>query len=349
MKLNRVVVILLTCFLIFVCNNLECYASENIENDESYFNDTSSTNKSGDYEYLVVSNGIYIIGYSGTAQELTIPSYMEGYKVTGLYSECFATAPNLKKVNIPETVNSIYNDTFLNCKKLEAIEVSSKNSTYTSVDGMLYSKDYVYFVTCPEGKKGAVSIKSGAQYICDNSFFNACKVTSIYIPATVFDIGAMAFYDTSSLSSFIVDSSSNYFVYSDGLLYNKATTELIKCVDTRRISVNIASTVRSIRDYAFNNCKNLLGPLQLPANLEVIGERAFFNCNSLTGKINIPSNLTSLGNAAFYSCFNITSIDMPMGLLLIPDDCFAYCTSIKEINIPNSVKQIGERDRKSVV
>lgn len=343
MKLRRLLFMLAMCFIVLICNKYIYAIDDVIDNDIISPNASSSTITSGDYEYIRVSGGIYIVSYLGEEEVLSISSTIDSYSVKGLYSECFASATNLKKVIIPETVNSIYTDTFLNCRTLETIEVSSDNETYASYDGMLYSKDYVYFVTCPEGKTGEATIKSGAVYICDNSFFNASKVTSINIPSTVMDIGSMAFEDTNSLESFVVSSTSKYFTYSDGILYDKNKTELIKCVNKRINCINIANTVKTIRDYAFSECNELLGPINLPSGLTSIGENAFFNCNSLTGDVIIPDSVTSIGKCAFYGCNNITSLTISNGITTIPEDCFEYCFNLKEIVIPNSVKEIGDR------
>ncbi len=342
MRLNRMLFTIIVCFLLIACNNL-AFASEYIEDEKYNPTDNSDLKEYGDYSYMEAAGGIYVVEYSGNEEVLNIPEKIEGNTVIGLYSECFATAENLRKVIIPKTVDAIYTDTFLNCSTLGTIEVSSSNTTYSSYNGTLYSKDYVYFVCCPEGKKGDVVLRNGTVYICDYSFFNASKVTSIHIPASVIDVGDKALYDTSSLSNISVDSSNRYFTFSGGILYNRNKTEIIKCVDTRISCVNIPSTVKTIRDHAFFNCKKLLGPLNLPSGLTSIGERAFFNCNSLTGDVVLPSSLTTIGNAAFYGCKSIERLSISSGIEEIPDDCFCLCESLKDIVIPNGIKKIGER------
>ncbi len=344
MKINRLLFTIIVFILLIGCNNLT-FANEYTNMEDEKYNPTDNSNikESGYYSYMETSGGIYVVEYSGIEEVLNIPETVDGKKVIGLYSECFATAYNLKKVIIPKTVNAIYTDTFLNCSTLETIEVSSSNTTYSSYNGTLYSKDYVYFVCCPEGRKGDVVLRNGTVYICDFSFFNASKVTSIHIPASVIDVGEKALYDTSSLSSITVDNSNKYFVYSGGILYDKNKTEVIKCVDSRISCVNIASTVKKIRECAFFNCKKLMGPINFPNGLVSIGERAFFNCSSLTGDINLPSTLTTIGSAAFYNCKNITGLSISSNLEEIPDDCFCLCESVKNIVIPNGVKKIGER------
>ena len=345
MKYRKIIIVLM-CFVLIMSNDLAYVAAaDNVGTDDDYpgYSTSSSYNTYGDYRYINVAGGAYIIGYTGTATELTIPTKINGKKVIGLYTECFGGADTLKKIIIPNTVNSIYSDTFFNCRNLEEIEVASDNTTYTSENGMLYSKDFVYLVTCPEGRKGEVSINENTQYVCDRSFFNCHKVTSIYIPASVFDIGEMAFYETSMLSNFNISRNNKYFVYEDGIVYNTDKTELIKCIDTKNSCVNIASTVKSIRNYAFFQCKNIIGPISFPEGLTSIGEYAFANCSNLDGQIIFPNSLNNIGKCAFYGCNKIENIVFSSGLTGIPDDCFGYCYGLKNITIPSNIRRIGER------
>ena len=82
------------------------------------------------------------------------------------------------------------------------------------------------------------------------------------------------------LSNFNISRNNKYFVYEDGIVYNTDKTELIKCIDTKNSCVNIASTVKSIRNYAFFQCKNIIGPISFPEGLTSIGEYAFANCRN---------------------------------------------------------------------
>lgn len=304
---------------------------------------SSSIIEHEEYSYMLAGGKAYLVDYRGTEETLEVPERINGVQLIGLYSECFANGKNLKKVIVPDTIRSIYVDTFLNSKNLENIEVSSKNNTYASYNGILYSKDYTYMVTCPEGKKGTAVIKDGTEYICDNSFFNANKVTSIVIPASVYDIGPMAFYGTTSLQSFSVNSSNKTFTYADGILYDKAKTEVIDCVGARVNCVNIAITVKSIRPYAFYSCSKLVGPLNLPNGLETIGECAFYNCKSLNGEIVLPDSLTTIEKCAFYGCNNVNSLTISRGLTEIPDDCFQYMYKLNKLTIPSNIKRVGQR------
>ncbi len=311
--------------------------------DDVIGNASSSVYDFGEYSYLLAAGKAYIKDFRGTEEVLNIPSMLNGYQVIGLYSECFGNAKNLKVVNIPSSVKSIYIDTFVNCNTLEQINVDESNTIYASNDGILYSKDYEYFVTVPEGRKGIVNVKPGVGYICDCSLLNASKVTQINVPASVFDVGERAFFGTSSLQNINIDSANEKFVFDEGILYTKDKSEVIKCVDTMTNCVTLPNSVKYIRSYAFYNCNKMVGPLTLSKKLTTIGEWAFAHCTSLNGKISLPGSLYVMDRSVFYNCNNIESVVFSSGLSEIPADAFAYCYGLKEIKIPDNITRIGER------
>lgn len=141
-------------------------------------------------------------------------------------------------------------------------------------------------------------------------------------------------------------------------------TSIGGCKELSRLrNVYLPTTVTSVNNQAFYNCKSLYS-MDLP-NATTIGYRAFYNCYSLTS-INIP-NVTSIDYDAFAYCQSLTSIDISNAtnlsnnnnygifghctdlsevvlsdeLTYIPYECFYYCTSLQEINLPASLKTIN--------
>ena len=140
-------------------------------------------------------------------------------------------------------------------------------------------------------------------------------------------------------------------------------TSIGGCKELSRLrNVYLPTTVTSVNNQAFYNCKSLYS-MDLP-NATTIGYRAFYNCYSLTS-INIPnvtsidydafaycqsltsidiSNATNLSNnnnyGIFYYCTNLTEVILSDELTYIPYECFYYCTSLQEINFPASLKTI---------
>lgn len=93
----------------------------------------------------------------------SIPTSIEGMPVSMLANSCFLDLPELSSVTIPEGIVTIGKYVFSDCPKLktvtfpasvtaldaeafirsavEAINIASSGSSFTSVDGVLFSKD----------------------------------------------------------------------------------------------------------------------------------------------------------------------------------------------------------------
>ncbi len=74
----------------------------------------------------------------------------EGLKEIGSY--CFNIVKLLKEINIPATLETIGEGAFTACLSLTGFQVSASNSYFTSIDGVLFSKDLSTLVAYPSGK-----------------------------------------------------------------------------------------------------------------------------------------------------------------------------------------------------
>ena len=109
------------------------------------------------------------------------------------------------------------------------------------------------------------------------------------------------------------------------------------------------------------NCKSLK-TLQLPSQIEEIGNEAFAGCESLTRlefpegigclsngvvagctsleEVIIPESVESIGNNAFMNCRALREIILPEQLIFIGEFAFDGCSSISSIVIPDNVKEL---------
>ena len=95
--------------------------------------------------------------------------------------------------------------------------------------------------------------------------------------------------------------------------------------------VTISSTITSIGNEAFSNCKLQTVVFEEGAQLTTIGGGAFFCCYSL-GNFEIPSTVTTIGGGAFDYC-PLTSINIPVGVTSIYSDAFINCSYLKSVYI----------------
>ncbi|MBQ7898048.1 MAG: leucine-rich repeat protein [Clostridia bacterium] len=177
-------------------------------------------------------------------------------------------------------------------------------------------------------------------------------------PVTSIDNNALL--DLPKLAQINVDNNNEYYCDIEGVLFSKDKTELIKypigniqtsyCVpdsvtsiaygafyNSNLTSIVISDNVRSIGDWAFQNCKSLT-EIIFPNSVTDIGEGAFYDCYKIDS-ISIPGSITSIGNMAFYNC-HLASITFSEGVTNIGNGAFYNC-DCETVVLPDGVKNIG--------
>lgn len=117
------------------------------------------------------------------------------------------------------------------------------------------------------------------------------------------------------------------------------------CYKNRNLkSLVFPSSLRSIGANAFYGCKELeccsLTPVGLLSVIS-IGEKAFMNCKKLEGfTSSFLRDVRFIGKAAFSGMDRLSHIELPEGLLEIPEFCFGCDNALWDVNIPSTVTSI---------
>ena len=162
--------------------------------------------------------------------------------------------------------------------------------------------------------------------------FAACtSLNSIEIPNSVTDIGQLAFYDCSSLKSVIIPNSVTNIGYGP----------FVGCTGLTSLTVETDNTnYCSLDGVMFSKDKTVLiqcpggkqGAYMIPNGVANIALAAFEKCSSLTS-IEIPNTVTNIGNEAFASCTSLTSVVIPNSVVSIGEDVFKYCSYLTSIDV----------------
>lgn len=244
--------------------------------------------------------------------------------VTNISANAFSGSTGLQEVNIlSETPATIGENAFpasarINVPAGTADAYKSAWSAYAEVifeTGVVEKFVVVNGVlTEYNGTDAEVVLPDNVTSIAANVFRNHPEITKITLPAGLTTIPDYSFYESTSLTH-VVFNSTNFADRSQAgrqpteaqqLFPNMTTLEI--GADVTRIprgmfaftaltSVVIPATVTTIDQYAFYNCESLTS-VTLNEGLTTLGIGAFQNC-AIGGTLTIPSTLTSFGSNAF--------------------------------------------------
>lgn len=289
-------------------------------------------------------------------QSLNLPDALEW-----MGDHLFYGCKSLTEISLPASVNHIGRGTF-GSSGITAVNIDPANTTYKSVDGVVFNMSGSYLRCYPAGKEGAYTIPDGVlvvdQYafdgaekltsitvsesvvtLMDFSFQNCTALTEVNIPATLEAIYGNVFQGCTSLTTFNVEEGSEYFKEENGMLIRLKKSELLFCPTNVTGTVTIPDGIAWIGSRAFAGCDGITDVV-FPETLTTIRTGAFENCSGLT-KMVIPDHVTGIHDFAFQGCENLTSLVLPEGLKSIEGICFQNCPSLKEITIPASVTTVS--------
>ena len=208
----------------------------------------------------------------------------------------FMLCQHLAPMTIPSSVTNIGGAAFAYCGQMRHIDVADENRSFTSIDGVVYTKDRTELVAFPSGKT-SVTIPESVTIIRDGSFTSG-SLTSVTIPPTVRTIGAWAFSGS-------------------GLTSVTLPPELT-CIDVA----------------TFWGCHNLTS-VTIPEGMTEIKNNAFRWCGKLT-TITLPKSVRTVERETFYECGGLMSVSLRMSSPpVIQNDAFKGCGKLAEIRVPS--------------
>ncbi len=182
-------------------------------------------------------------------------SYAIPVGVTAIGWGAFSDCRGVTGVSFPASVTSITAMAFMRCTGLTEFTVDAANTSYASVDGVLFNKGQSVLVQCPEGKAGSYAIPASVTDLREGAFEGCTRVTNVAIPESATNIASAAFTGCTGLTSVTIPSS----VISIGTMAFSGCTGLT--------NITILASNTSIGDNAFLGCTNL------PVALRRLGAR----------------------------------------------------------------------------
>lgn len=299
----------------------------------------SQASSQGFYEYRLLADGtVEITRVSDECADKMIPAELDGKTVSSIAENAFMGCLKLKDVVIPEGVTSVgnyafawcYNLTsvtipdsvtffgegvFESCMKMKSISISREHPALAMSNGALIRKEdkTLLYITGIKGNDyeipwGITKIGTGA--------FSESKLKSIVIPDSVTSIGANAFGNCSNLTD-----------------------------------IYIPNSVKEFSIQAFRGCRKLKA-IRIPNSVTNISEGTFDGCTSLTSiEIDPDHPVYEVTDGAlirkknreliYYAGVTKGTFEIPDGIRALGYFSFHSNTSLKEVIIPFSVKEIG--------
>ena len=201
------------------------------------------------------------------------------------------------QIILPKSTSKIKQNAFNQCMNLQEICVDPKNLSFTSIDGVLHSKNRKKLLRYPSGKRtGNYFVEDGVEEISDCAFSGAGFLESITFTNDVKKIGTRAFENCNRIESLLLPAS-----------------------------------VEVIGERAFQGCEKL-SSVMLPRSITEIGDFAFFDCKSIT-TISVPQKVQRIGHAAFKDCESLRRVVIQREVRFLGDGVFDGCSSELEICI----------------
>ena len=269
----------------------------------------------GDYAFT----GCYL------KETFTVP---EGVETIGAYA--FANSTAIEALVLPASLKTLTPAAFNGCTGILTVSVASGNQTYVSENNIVYTKDFKTAVFCPSGYRGqkvddkedVIVIKDGVTEIAQCAFYMVDNCMEFRIPNTVTKIGEEAFAHCYDLPEIVIPDS----------VLEMGESAFAQCDSLAKVT--IGKGLKKIPVYAFDSAKDLKS-IDIPANIEEIDENAFWGCAFETINFAKDGNLKKIGAGAFYF---YGSYDDEYGMAFGDKS-----SSLKEIDIPDSVEEIGDR------
>ena len=204
----------------------------------------------------------------------------------------FSDCSSLKSIALPAGLEMLDKSCFLGCSSLAIV-------TFGNVTEI---REKVFY-----GCKALTNVVLPATLTkLDKAAFDGCSsLTEITLPKKLKTLGEAVFEGCTALKAINVAEGNASFASADGVLFNKAKTNLLAFPAGKTGAYAVPSGTEEIAASAFSRCVGL-SAITLPETLTTIGDEVFYRCTGLT-ELTLPNSVTSIGESFVYRCSALES------------------------------------------
>ncbi len=255
---------------------------------------------------------------------------------------------SLTSVVLPQTLKSIDNGAFSNCKSLSSVSLPGNLTsigkyafygcsalTTISIPASVQSLSEYTFAKC--SALTAVSSEAVFTSLPDYVFSNCTALKTLSFAAPITEIGKGAFVNCKALSA--------YTFPSDLTLISE---DAFKGTALESVDLSNSLKLTSIGDWAFADCSALttvsLPALDTACALTTIGKGAFFSDSALSS-VALPNSVQTLADYSFYYDEAIKDVEkfLPENVTTIGKYAFSNWSQMTVFVLPSSVQSISDK------
>ena len=273
--------------------------------------------------------------------------------ITTVDMSVFSDFKNLSDVSFPRSVKNV--SSLSECPHLASINVPEENENYSTVEGVLFSKNGTELIHYPAAKSNlSYKIPEGTTTICSNAFSDCKNLQEVTLPESIDRVEAGAFSENSSLetvnymgknppnSNFTFENPPKVQVWTDyngdelfgvnvSKVFEMGNHDGFSWVFAPESTLTVKGTGIIERYNPLGKFKKLAKRLVIEDGITSIDTAAFYGYDFMDVKL--PNTLETIGRKAFGGCKSLNSITLPTSLKTLGEHAFDGCYALTEIHV----------------
>ncbi len=308
------------------------------------------------YAFTRTDDGV-LTAYRGGYAEVRIPD-----DVVEIAEGVFRDRKSIRRLVLPESLETIGAGAFAGCIHLEKIEVEKScaledvgENAFAGTPWLLSQGESPtlngVLLERPMLDQGELVLSETIRVIPKGLFRGWEALSSLRLPEGLEKIGAGAFADCVHLEEIsgeclLQDVGKDAFAGTPWLRrqgdYPMLNGVLVDRPSWLSGEVVLPKGIRVVPEETFRGCAALTA-VHLPEGLEIVWDRAFQDCTALE-KIHLPQSLRDVGEGIVQGCSALQEISFPDGLQSSGSGTFENCTSLTRAVFAQGFSSTGERE-----